>query len=659
MSEEIHETPSTTPNFQTELAAQLAELMPEVIADGKVDVEKLKELLDGDTADTSERFGLFWPGKKRALRTAQEPTTATLRPDFENSKDWDTTKNVFIEGDNLEVLKILQKHYHAKIKMIYIDPPYNTGKDFVYPDNYKEGLATYLEWTKQVNEEGKKLSTNADIEGRYHSNWLNMMYPRLKLARNLLTEDGAIFISIDDSELDNLKRVANEVFGENNFVGSMVWAAGRKNDSKYISSSHEYILCYARSMSALASTGVTWQVQKKGLEHIQAQYGKLRRQYGDDDVAVEKALKKWYSGLPDSEPSKRHRHYSSVDSRGIYFPSDLRKPQPTSRSRYDILHPVTGKPVNMHPNGWSFAPERMEELLADDRIRFGVDESTRPTLKVYLGEADKEAAYSVFYQDGRGASKRLSELMGGAVFDFPKDENVIESLIEMVTSGDDLVLDFFAGSATTAHAVMALNAKDGGARRFIQVQLPEPTPEKSIARAEGYRTIAEISRERIRRAGAAIATEHKEKLGQREAPLDFGFRAYALGETNFSKWNVSSDVDRTELEQHLFDLRESSSADEASADDLLSEILLKQGYSLTEQIAPVDVPGLNLRSVGDGIVLAYLDEHVKPTLEQLRAVVDADPARLIILEDAFQGDDQLKTNLAQLCKSKGIELWTA
>lgn len=659
MSEKIHEIPSTTPNFQTELAAQLAELMPEVIADGKVDVEKLKELLDGDAADTSERFGLFWPGKKRALRAAQEPTTATLRPDFENSKDWDATKNVFIEGDNLEVLKILQKHYHAKIKMIYIDPPYNTGKDFVYPDNYREGLDTYLEWSRQVNEEGKKLSTNADTEGRYHSNWLNMMYPRLKLARNLLTEDGAIFISIDDSELDNLKRVANEVFGENNFVGSMVWAAGRKNDSKYISSSHEYILCYARSMSTLASTGVTWQVQKKGLEQIQAQCGKLRRQYGDDHAAVEKALKKWYAGLPDAEPSKRHRHYSSVDSRGIYFPSDLRKPQPTSRSRYDILHPVTGKPVNMHPNGWSFAPERMEELLADDRIKFGVDESTRPTLKVYLDEANKEAAYSVFYQDGRGASKRLSHLMGGAVFDFPKDENIIESLVEMVTSDNDLVLDFFAGSATTAHAVMALNAKDGGSRRFVQVQLPEPTPERSLARSEGYRTIAEISRERIRRAGEVIATEHAERVAQRGTPIDLGFRAYALAETNFSKWSVSSDIDRNQLEQHLFDLQESSSADDASADDLLSEILLKQGYSLTEQIAPVDVAGLNLRSVGDGIVLAYLNEHVKPTLEQLRAAVDEDPSRLIVLEDAFQGDDQLKTNLAQLCKSKGIELWTA
>src|SRR5690606_37734202 len=281
MTDEIYETPSTTPNFRTELAAQLAELVPEAIADGKVDVEKLKELLDDDVADGVERFGLFWPGKKRAMRAAQEPTTATLKPDFENSKDWDTTQNVFIEGDNLEVLKILQKHYHAKIKLIYIDPPYNTGKDFVYPDNYKEGLDTYLEWTRQVNEEGKKVTTNAETEGRYHSNWLNMMYPRLKLARNLLTDDGAIFISIDDSEVENLKRMANEVFGESNFVGTMVWAAGRKNDSKYISASHEYIVCFARNLGALKERGISWQVKKKGLDSIQAAYAKLRRQFGD------------------------------------------------------------------------------------------------------------------------------------------------------------------------------------------------------------------------------------------------------------------------------------------------------------------------------------------------------------------------------------------
>ena len=283
MSEEIHETPSTTPNFQTELATQLAELMPEVIADGKVDVEKLKELLDGDAADTSERFGLFWPGKKRALRAAQEPTTATLRPDFENSKDWDTTKNVFIEGDNLEVLKILQKHYHAKIKMIYIDPPYNTGKDFVYPDNYKEGLDTYLEWTRQVNEEGKKLSTNAETEGRYHSNWLNMMYPRLKLARNLLRADGAIMISIGDTELPHLLKVSDEVFGEANRVSIFAWkkrGTGGQVAKNAIIKQVEYVVLYARAVATVQLSGPKNQDEgKEGWRDFRKSGGQWQRQY--------------------------------------------------------------------------------------------------------------------------------------------------------------------------------------------------------------------------------------------------------------------------------------------------------------------------------------------------------------------------------------------
>jgi len=263
---DIYETPSGTPNFKTELATQLAELIPEAIADGKVDVEKLKELLDDDAAESSERFGLFWPGKRRALRAAQEPTTATLKPDFENSKDWDTTKNVFIEGDNLEVLKILQKHYHGKIKMIYIDPPYNTGKDFVYPDNYKEGLATYLEWTRQVNEDGKKVSTNSESEGRYHSNWLNMMYPRLKLARNLLTQDGVMLISIDDHEQENLKRVCVEVFGEAN-VEVLVWnkeAEGSSGTLKAVRTFrrvHEYVIACHRSIAE-----VQWSKVREALE---------------------------------------------------------------------------------------------------------------------------------------------------------------------------------------------------------------------------------------------------------------------------------------------------------------------------------------------------------------------------------------------------------
>ena len=620
MSEEVHETPSTTPNFQTELAEQLAELMPEVIADGKVDVEKLKELLDGDAADTSERFGLFWPGKKRALRAAQEPTTATLRPDFENSKDWDTTKNVFIEGDNLEVLKILQKHYHAKIKMIYIDPPYNTGKDFVYPDNYKEGLDTYLEWTRQVNEEGKKLSTNADTEGRYHSNWLNMMYPRLKLARNLLTDDGVIFISIDDNEIDNLIKVCNEVFGEGNHLATLIWKnkKGGGNDAKFVAVEHEYVVMFARTIAKMP---------------------RLFMSHSDEYL----------------------KRYKEVDEKGRYFWDTFRRK--SGKQYYPITCP-DGSVLEYDDHGnrlsWLRSEPRFRADLQEGEVRF-VNTQNGWSVQFKQREPEGKKPRSLLIDEGTtsSGSAEVLELFGKNVFDNPKPSSLIRHLVNIGTNAGDVVLDFFSGSGTTAHAVMRLNAEDGGRRVHIQVQLPEPTPESSVARKAGYSTIAQLSRARIDRAGEMINSDAQAQLGEASAVLDTGFRSYTLVDTHFSKWKVSSDVDRNQLEQHLFDLRESSSADEASADDLLTEILLKQGYSLTEQIARVEVAGLDLRSVGDGIVLAYLDEHVKPTLEQLRAVVDADPARLIILEDAFQGDDQLKTNLAQLCKSKGIELWTA
>jgi len=626
MTDEIHETPSTTPNFQTELAAQLAKLMPEVIADGKVDVEKLKELLDGDVADSSERFGLFWPGKKRALRAAQEPTTATLRPDFENSKDWDTTKNVFIEGDNLEVLKILQKHYHAKIKMIYIDPPYNTGNDFVYPDNYKEGLDTYLEWTRQVNEEGKRLSTNAETEGRYHSNWLNMMYPRLKLARNLMADDGVIFVSIDDNEVDNLVKLGNEIFGEANFLGNIIWNHSKqtKNDERFLASNHNYIVMWRRSAA--------------------------------------RALLR----APRTEENNRNYSNPDGDPRGPWRSGDVRSPSFRATLRFNIPTP-NGNVIEPPANGWRWTEEQVQKKIASGEIVFSADE-TRIVRKIYLADQAGRIAESIWqgetFGTTRSANTALKELFDGrAYFDTPKPTQLIQGLIRLFSQDDDYaeftVLDFFAGSGTTAEAVMRENVADGGSRRYIQVQLPEPTDPKSDAYGAGLHTVAAISRARARRVADRLQHEISETLQGSAVDVDLGFRSYSLTDTNFAKWRVSSDVDRNQLEQHLFDLRDSSSSDDASADDLLSEILLKQGYSLTEQITPVDIAGLELRSVGGGVVLAYLNEHLKPTLEQLRAVVDEDPARLVVLEDAFEGDDELKTNLAQLCKSKGIEFWTA
>jgi len=621
MTDDIHEVPSTTPNFKTEVAAQLSELFPEAIADGKVDIVKLKELLGDDAADTNERFGLFWPGKKRALRAAQEPTTATLKPDLENSKDWDTTKNIFIEGDNLEVLKILQKHYHAKIKLIYIDPPYNTGRDFVYPDNYKEGLETYLDWTRQVNEEGKKLSTNSETEGRYHSNWLNMMYPRLKLARNLLTDDGVVFISIDDNEASNLMKLCDEVFGESNFVADFIWnhRKSSQNDTD-VSLSHNYTLAYAKNRSVFRLNPLGIDADK-------------------------------FSN-PDNDP------------RGPWTADPFDAPNIRPNLTYPIKNPLTGEEY-MPPTGrcWRFSRDKFEEALADNRIVFGKSGKGRPQLKRFLSEAQGKGKNPFTIWDhvdtATNATKDLMKLFGGKkLFDTPKPVSLIKEILTLGSNADSIVLDFFSGSGTTGHAVYEKNAEDGGTRQWIQVQLPEPTADGSAAREEGYQTISALARKRLELAGNAIGGAASGQLSLQEAPLDLGFRSYALTDTSFSKWRLSSDIEADKLEQHLLDLRDSA-ADDATADDLLTEILLKQGYSLTEDIAIAEIAGLGVRSVGDGLVLAYLNEHVKPTLDQLRALVDEEPQRLIVLEDAFQGDDELKTNLAQLCKSKGIELWTA
>ncbi|MBS3974376.1 MAG: site-specific DNA-methyltransferase [Actinobacteria bacterium] len=631
--QDIHETPRTTPNFKTELAAQLSELIPEAIADGKVDVEKLKELLGDDAGDDRERFGLFWPGKKRALRAAQEPTTATLKPDFENSKDWDTTKNVFIEGDNLEVLKILQKHYHGKIKMIYIDPPYNTGRDFVYPDNYKEGLETYLEWTRQVNEEGKKVSTNSETEGRYHSNWLNMMYPRLKLARNLLTEDGVIFIAIDDHELDNLRKLGNEVFGESNFVGLITRATGTPTGGGFdgLTNTVDFMVVYRRSPVAILN----------GLE------------FGESDAAI----------------------YNEEDARGKYLTRSLRRTGGEDRREdrpsmyYGVKSPDGVEVFPIGPGGyesrWICGRSRFAEMEAEGLVEWRLIERSsvaewHPYQKFYLEGRDKRP--SNLWTDVDGNKKGTREVRGlfdgQKVFDSPKPTGLIQRVIQIGSDRDSIILDFFSGSGTTAHAVMKQNLVDGGNRVHIQVQLPEPTPEGSIARSAGFETIAEISRRRIELAAEHIADEDSTRLDLRETPLDLGFRAYCLADTNFSKWRVASETDATTLEQHLLDLRDSA-ADEATPEALLTEILLKQGYSLTERIGDTEVSGLKLKTVGEGLVLAYLDERTKPSLEQLRVVIAEKPARLIILEDVFHGDDELKTNLVQECRSRGVELWTA
>jgi|AntAceMinimDraft_1070359.scaffolds.fasta_scaffold13358_2 adenine-specific DNA-methyltransferase len=618
----IQEVPSHTPDFKTQLAEELARLAPEAIADGKVDVEKLRELLSDDAAnDGRERFGLMWQGKSRALKAAQAQTTATLVPDREASKDWDTTKNVFIEGDNLEVLKILGKHYHGKVKLIYIDPPYNTGNDFVYPDNFKEGLKTYLEWTQQVTEEGKKRSSNTESDGRYHSNWLNMIYPRLKLAHNLLAEDGVIFISIDDNEIENLLRVGREIFGESNHLVTFIWKSksGGANDSGDVAVDHEYVVGFRRNA----------QVTVLGLDAgaiATTSYNK------EDDL-----------GLYSLERlDKQNLGYSE----SLDFP--ITGPDGTT---YRVHHKDRTSPKARWRWSQESVGKRYEELVFKDGFVY---------TKNYQKEGGKPRSLLVDERFGRSrtGSTEALRLLGGSYFDNPKPSKLVKYLIGIGTHKDSLVLDFFAGSATTGHAVMALNAEDGGNRRHIQVQLPEPIGIESDAGRAGFSTIADIARERIRRAGAKIKEEVSDQLSAREIPLDFGFRSYKLSDTSFVKWRETSEAELSDLAQRLAGLR-GSADDDASPEALLTELLVKQGYSLSEQITQVEVKGLQLWSVAEGALLAIMDEHVKPSLEQLRAVVEAGAVRLVVLEDVFAGDDQLKTNLVQHAKTHGVELWTA
>ena len=626
MNEESNPINIQSLNFRTDLAKKLEELVPEAIADGKVDVVKLKELLAEDAGEPNERFGLFWPGKKQTLRAAQEPTTATLRPAKDESKDWDTTNNIFIEGDNLEVLKVLQKQYHNSIKMIYIDPPYNTGKDFVYPDNFKEGLQNYLEFSQQVDEGNKKISTNTETAGRYHSNWLNMMYPRLKLARNLLTDDGVIFISIDDAEQANLKKICDEIFGEGNFLGSIAWR--RFNSQANIgmfAKVKDYILIYARNITLVD-----------------------------------------FGRIPLTETAKKEYQYK--DEHGIY----ARRPCIDSvrgRYVYDIKLP-NGKVLS---ENWMITKEVFEDEDRRGLIHWPQN-GGNPMRKIYLQDAMKAGQiandfWGSEFGNNKNATEEIKNLFDGKrVFDFPKPSKLLKNIIGLGSatklSNDDVVLDFFSGSATTAHAVMQLNAEDGGNRKYIMVQLPEPTDEKSEAFKAGYKKISDIARERINRAGEKIKADFADKLAERETPLDVGYRTYKLADTNFTKWQSAPTGDLTELQARL-DLMRESSNDNASEEDLLVEVLLKMGLPLTTRTQTVDVDGLHVYQVvaeGDsteGQPVLYLNEHAKPTLEQLRAIItDLTPSKFVILDDAFQGDNQLKTNLVQTCKSYDVELWT-
>ena len=637
-----------------------------------VDFDMLRqELSDVVVEGPKERYQFTWPDKRKSVLAANAPIAKTLRPvrtdeatptGFDSngkpycssgSVNFDTTENLYIEGDNLDVLKLLQETYLGKVKMIYIDPPYNTGNDFVYEDDFSESAEEYMSRSGDYDEEGNRLVRNLDSNGRFHTDWLNMIYPRLKLAKDLLTDDGVIFISIDENEVNTLKAVCDEVFGAHNFVAELVWSAGRKNDSKHISISHEYILCYFRNAQYIADHKIIWRERKQGLDSIYETYESLSKKYGSNYKSIERDLKTWYKSLPDGHPAKDHAHYNKVDEKGIFFASDISWPG-GGGPKYEILHPITGNPVVIPSRGWLTNKETMKQWISEGRVYFGEDETSVPTIKSYLVEHEHGVPYSVFYKDGRASSKRLAALMGGKVFENPKDEEIIKRLIEFSGTGEhDIVLDFFSGSATTAHALFLAEVEKQSHRKFILAQIPETidpnhaTSEKAKKVAKNAialldslgapHTICEIGKERIRRAGAKI----KEENPLTTQNLDVGFRVLKVDSTNMQDvyYNPAA------VQQgDLLALADNIKPDR-TAEDLLFQIMLDLGILLSSKIEQTTIAGKTVYSVADGYLLACFDSGV--TDEVVTEVAKRQPY-YFVMRDSSLANDATAANFDQI-----------
>ena len=598
---------------------KLAQLFPEVVTEGKIDWQKLQATL-GEAVDLGERYGLSWKGKSDVFATIQEKTVQTLHPDRANSVDWDTTGNMFIEGDNLAALKILHKACYGKVKMIYIDPPYNTGNDFIYNDDFKQTRRSYEAEAGITDDEGNVVRDDGlrtNTGGHKHSNWLNMMYPRLFLARNLLRQDGVIFVSIDDNEVHNLRLMMNEIFGEENFVAQLIWerAFSPKNDAKFISNSHDYVLMYARSINEFS-------------------IGRLDR--------TEEANARYSN--PDNDP------------RGPWMSSDISVKTYSIANDYPITTP-SGRVIEPPASRcWSLSKKVFLERLHDNRIWFGPNGDGVPRIKRFLSELRNEGMTPtslLFHKEvghSQEGAKQVVELFDGkGYFDGPKPVRLIKRLLTIGNAkNNDIILDFFAGSGTTAHAISELNAEDGGNRRWICVQLGERTDEKSEAYKAGYRTIADIARERIRRAGAKIRADQADKLASRDIPLDLGFRAYRVDDSNFKQWNeLVSDPEeiRQQALANLDPLEEG-----ATDDDLLTELLLKRGVSPLAKIEQHDnfcfIPSEKL-----AICLVH-----SMTEELFATILATKPSSVILLDRAFGGDINLKVNLLLQAERQGVEV---
>lgn len=588
-----------SPDFVNENINKLAELFPNCVtesADGKaIDFDLLRQELNHEVVEgAKERYRLDWPGKREAIVTANIPCTKTLRPVREDSVDFDNTENIYIEGDNLEVLKLLQESYLNKVKMIYIDPPYNTGKDFVYRDNFTMDSAEWAEISEQKDEYNRRLEVNPDTAGRYHSDWLSMMYPRLKLARNLLTDDGVIFISIDDNEVHNLRKLCDEIFGEGNFVAQICHKARASvSNDKIISPNHNIILFYAKNERIIFSK---------------------RKLMGLDPIL---------EGF-DFEDEKGKYKLVPVDG-----PGGAKKGNP----HYEF-DGIIGY--------WRFSKERMTKMFEEGLI---VKTKNNLQQKYYLEKAKESRRTATTWWDEKlytsSATAKLKSLLESGAFDTPKPVALISKMLEISDSRNDIILDFFSGSATTAHAVMALNAEDGGNRKYINVQLPEATDEKSEAYKAGYKNICEIGKERIRRAGKKIKEETA-------ADIDYGFRVYKVDESNMQ------DVYYTpqEYTQNLLDQMTDNIKPDRTADDLLTQVMLDWGLPLSLKIEQTEVAGKAVYKVAEDSLFACFDDNIDEAFA--KAISPDAPLRIVFRDSSFK-DDTSKINVQQLLKQLSPE----
>lgn len=616
-----------------------------------IDFDKLRQLLSSDIVEgNEERYQFTWPDKRKAILAANAPINATLRPCPEESVNFENTQNLYIEGDNLDVLKCLKETYLHKVKIIYIDPPYNTGKDFIYGDNFSEKSEDYLSNSYQYDEQGNRLTTNIETNGRFHTDWLNMIYPRLKVARDLLTEDGVIFISIDDHEVENLRKICDEIFGVSNFTGCIVLQTATDNNPRQINTEHEYILCYCKNKEAQDY----WYADSEKAKLIQNKYQELKEKYQKDIVEIQTELRAWIKDNKDE--LKGVAHYDNVDYKGVFHDGDIANTT-FGGYEYTILHPVTNKPCKVPEKGFRFPEETMKKMIADDDIMFGTDETTLIKPKKRLENA-KDVLRSVIYEDGRSSTKQFESLMARDIFQNPKSTSILCRLFNFVIEKDDYVMDFFSGSASTAETIMRLNSKHPGLNiKYILVQIPEnidkvietakDKAKKTAKNAINFldsinkpHTICEIGKERIRRAGAKIKEENPEKAQN----LDTGFRVLKLDSSNMKDVFYSpKETSQLELFRYVDNVK-----DDRTSEDLLFQVMLELGATLDSKIEESVVDGKTIYNVADGYLVACFDQEVSDDV--VKAIAKMQPT-YAVLRDTSLANDATATNFEQIFKT--------